>query len=101
MRRVCPVLPALFLYTARYPVFGKSWGYASDMLEKYSKTLTEQADIMFKDVLTAEINNYTENDDFMIRKAGQTLRYLLDIRVHQYSGSSDLRRATKIHRVLF
>ena len=70
MRRVCPVLPALFLYTARYPVFGKSWGYASDMLEKYSKTLTEQADIMFKDVLTAEINNYTENDDFMIRKAG-------------------------------
>lgn len=62
---VCALSCLLYFFTLRDTlVFGKSWGYASDVLEKYSKALTEQADIMFKDVLTAEINNYTENDDF-------------------------------------
>lgn len=62
---VCALSCLLYFFTLRDTlVFGKNWGYASDVLEKYSKALTEQADIMFKDVLTAEINNYTENDDF-------------------------------------
>ncbi|MEX9770045.1 hypothetical protein WEU31_10505 [Morganella morganii] len=62
---VCALSCLLYFFTLRDTlVFGKSWGYASDVLEKYSKALTEQADIIFKDVLTAEINNYTENDDF-------------------------------------
>lgn len=62
---VCALSCLLYFFTLRDTlVFGKSWGYASDVLEKYSKALTEQVDIMFKDVLTAEINNYTENDDF-------------------------------------
>ena len=62
---VCALSCLLYFFTLRdILVFGKSWGYAPDVLEKYSKALTEQADIMFKDVLTAEINNYTENNDF-------------------------------------
>lgn len=62
---VCALSCLLYFFTLRDTlVFGKSWGYASDVLEKYSKALTEQADIMFKDVLTAAINNYVENDDF-------------------------------------
>ncbi|WP_025153196.1 hypothetical protein [Morganella morganii] len=62
---VCALSCLLYFFTLRDTlVFGRSWGYASDVLEKYSKTLTKQADTMFKDVLTAELNNYTENDDF-------------------------------------
>ncbi|KJF79284.1 hypothetical protein UA45_00150 [Morganella morganii] len=66
---VCALSCLLYFFTLRDTlVFGRSWGYASDVLEKYSKTLTKQADTMFKDVLTAEINNYTKMMIFMTRK---------------------------------
>ncbi|CDG21413.1 protein of unknown function [Xenorhabdus poinarii G6] len=60
---VCALACLLYFFTLRDTLaYGKLWGYAEYDLEKFSQALTEQADIMFKEVLTARINNYNEGD---------------------------------------
>ncbi|MCC8381428.1 hypothetical protein [Xenorhabdus sp. PB30.3] len=53
---VCALSCILYFFIlADTLIFGKAWGYAEDVLKKYSEALAEQADIMFKDVLLTNI----------------------------------------------
>ncbi|SFN75262.1 insecticidal delta-endotoxin Cry8Ea1 family protein [Xenorhabdus japonica] len=60
---ICALSCLLYFFTLRDTIVnGAEWGYAPDNLEKYSKSLTEQADIMFNDILIAALNNYNGDD---------------------------------------
>ncbi|MBC8943676.1 MULTISPECIES: insecticidal delta-endotoxin Cry8Ea1 family protein [Xenorhabdus] len=60
---ICALSCLLYFFTLRDTIVnGVEWGYSPDNLEKYSKSLAEQADIMFNDILIAAINNYNGDD---------------------------------------
>ncbi|MGV8004874.1 hypothetical protein QPK14_23140 [Photorhabdus temperata subsp. temperata] len=60
---ICALSCLLYFFTLRDTlVNGSEWGYSLNDLQKYSKAIVEQADIMFNDILIAAINNYNSED---------------------------------------
>ncbi|MCC8376143.1 MULTISPECIES: hypothetical protein [Photorhabdus] len=60
---ICALSCLLYFFTLRDTlVNGSEWGYSLYDLQKYSKAIAEQADIMFNDILIAALNNYNSED---------------------------------------